>query len=380
MKWFLCLMCVGLSLLIGCAPPTPTSQTDGGPQVVSQVSPEVPVAAPVAAPEVLDLPVFTITTSEYPSWSTLIVAGKAGLCNPARGGEYGPLEKKWSVDVVIEVKDYDPCIAAYGNTVCDATCMTNIDALKPSLGRASTAICPTSNSVGADKVIAIGVSDVDGLKLVPVHGLSQSVSHYCWYRGLEKNGKNPAEFKYVNLDPAPASTAMQTGSQKVTAICVWNPFALQTLRKVPESKAIFTSELIPGEIVDMIVVGNDVLAKPGGEAFAACLCDIQYEVNKKLQSPDTKIADAALTALGKDFCDLPLEDMKIVIQETQFYWTATDGIKWFKGDEFKEKMKIVVATCQKIQLLTDALPTIEYGETGSAQLTFTSKFMEKVSN
>lgn len=324
-----------------------------------------------------ELPAFSVTASEYPSWSTFMVAAKAGLINPDQGGEPGPLELKYGVDVILQVKDYDPCLTMFANGACDATCMTNMDSLNPALGRASTAICPTSQSLGADKVIAVGFKTVQDLKGQKVYGLAKSVSEYLFVRGLEKQGENPLDYEFANLDPGAAATALQTGSNDVKAIDVWNPFALQTLRTTKDSTTIFDSSIIPGEIVDMIVIGNDSLAKPGGPEFAACLCDIFYQVSNKLSSTDSAVADATLTALGEDFSNLPLDDMRIVIKETQFYATPQDGITLFTSDQFKETMKIVVSTCQNIGVLEDKVPTIGYGDS-SAQLNFDPQYMEKV--
>ena len=175
-------------------------------------------------------PVFSVASSEYPSWSTLMVADKLGLINKNQGGEFGTLELKWKVDLVLDVKDYDPCLALFANNAVDAVCMTNIDALNPSLGRPCTAICPTSTSVGADKVIAVGYSTIEQLKGVKVYGLAKSVSQFSYVRELEKKNLNPSEFPFENLDPAAAATALQSGSGDIAAICVWNPFALQTLQ------------------------------------------------------------------------------------------------------------------------------------------------------
>jgi NitT/TauT family transport system substrate-binding protein len=326
-----------------------------------------------------ELPVFNLATSEYPSWSTYMVAGKGDLINPKKGGEHGRLEKQWGVDVVLEVKDYDACLTMFGSGTADAVCMTNMDSLNPALTRACTAICPTSTSVGADKVIAVGVEKPEELKGMKVYGLEKSVSEYLFVRGLEKNNLNPADFSFANLDPAAAATALQTGSEKVKAICVWNPFALQTLRKNKDAKNIFDSSVIPEEIIDMVVIGNNSLKKEKGEAFAACLCDIYYEVNKQLESDDKKVADAALTALGEDFADLPLEDMRIVVKETRFYKTPEAGIKLFKDEKFQnETMPTVVKTCEKIGVLEEGKkPTIGYGDS-SKQLNFDPQYMEKV--
>ncbi|MGD9714853.1 MAG: hypothetical protein AB7V46_22750, partial [Thermomicrobiales bacterium] len=180
-------------------------------------------------PEVSDntaekLPAFSLATSEYPSWSTFMVAGKAGLINPDEGGEPGTLEKKWGVDIVLYVKDYDPCLTMYGNGSVDAVCMTNMDSLNPALGRPSTAIMPTSTSVGADKVIGVGFDPkfnqnitkgqhvANFLKGKKTYGLSKSVSEYVFVRGLQVMELNPKDFEFVNLEPSAAATALQTGS------------------------------------------------------------------------------------------------------------------------------------------------------------------------
>lgn len=358
-----------LFFVIGCGGSPPDEASDSGGESSG--------GAPTVATG--DLPVFTLDTSEYPSWSTFIVAGNAGLVNPAKGGDHGPMEIKYGVDVVIQAKDYDSCLTEFANGACDAVCMTNIDSLNPAMGRACTAICPTSNSVGADKVIAVGVDDIDGLKGLTVYGLSKSVSEYTWIRGLEQSNKNPTEFSFLNLDPGAAAIALQNSSGEVKAICVWNPFAMQTLRKAQGAKEIYSSDLIPGEIIDQIVIGNDSLARPGGEAFATCLCDIQYTVCDKLWSSDMAVQNATRTALKEDFApSLTLEDMEIILTETSFYPSAETGIALYTSAEFKTDMDTVVTTCQTIGVLeVGKSPTIGY-DSGNNQLTFSTKFMKLV--
>jgi len=326
------------------------------------------------------MPAFSVASSEYPSWSTLMVAAKAGLINGSKGGKPGVLEKKWNVDVVLEVKDYDPCLAQFATGAVDAVCMTNMDSLNPALGRPCTAICPTSTSVGADKVIAVDATKPEDLKGKKVYGLAKSVSQYSYYRELEKRGLNPVEYPFENLDPAAAATALQSGSGEVKAICVWNPFALQTLRTNTQSKMICDSAEIPEEIIDMIVIGNDSLKKDGGENFAALLCDTYYEVCNRLNDTDKDRADATLTALGEDFSKLPLDDMRIIVKETRFYDTPQKGITLFTSESYKQTMETVVLTCQKIEVLEKdkPAPTIGYNDP-EKQLNFSTKYMEMAS-
>ena len=323
------------------------------------------------------LPVFSLATSEYPSWSTYVVAAKAGLINPKEGGEHGSLEAKYGVDIVLEVKDYDPCIVAYGSGNVDAVCITNMDVLNPSMTRATTLIMPTSTSAGGDQGIAVGIDSLEALKGTKTYGLDNSVSEYTHYRNLELKGLNPADFPFENLDPGPAATALQSGSDTVKCICVWNPFARQTLNKNPNAKMIYSSAPIKGEILDSVAVGNDALAREGGEAFATCLCAIQYEVCRKMA--DSSSSQVTIAALKDDFAPtLSVDDMRnFILKETEFYSTPDAGIAVYGGAGLKDTMATVIKTCQAIGVLeAGKAPTISYDGSGGSQLTFTTKYME----
>jgi NitT/TauT family transport system substrate-binding protein len=323
-----------------------------------------------------EMPTFTLATSEYPSWSTFMVARKAGLIGKD-GGEPGSLEKKWGVRIKLEVKDYDPCITMFGNGSVDACCLTNMDSLNPALGRPCTAIMPTSTSVGADKVIAVGIDDIAALKGKKTHGLSKSVSQFMFVRVLQSKGLDPKDYPFDNLDPAAAATALQTGSKDVQSICVWNPFALQTLRTNKQAKTLFDSSAIPEEIIDMVVMGNDSLKKEGGEKFACLVCDIYYNVCQRMDNP--KSADLTFKALGEDFSNLSADDMRICCKETRFYSTPEAGTKLFQNTDFQTKtMPTVVKTCQAIGILDNGkAPTIGFGD-ATKQLNFDTQYMKKV--
>ena len=54
-------------------------------------------------------PVFSVAVSEYPSWSTFLVADLKGLIDKDQG-KLGTVEKKWGVDIVVRECDYDTCL------------------------------------------------------------------------------------------------------------------------------------------------------------------------------------------------------------------------------------------------------------------------------
>lgn len=324
------------------------------------------------------IPVFIADWSEYPSWSIFGVAHDKNILN-GKEGEQSELEKKWNVDVVLKQADYDTCLTQFGSNTVDASCLTNLDTLAPSLGRAAVAILPTSTSVGADALITVGIDDLDALKGVPVYGLEKSVSQYAFERTLVLAGKNPKDYVFKNMDPAAAAQAMQTNQPNVNAIMVWNPFVLQTLRTRTDSKVLLDSSAIEEEIIDCIIVGKDSLKKEGGDRFACCLIEAFYATNKLIDSPDTR--DDALVALGAKFSSLGLEDMKLVCQQTRFYNTPDKALQLFNSEKFRTEITPqVFEFCVDHNIVPPADKSAKrFGfEEEDALLNFTTKYIERV--
>lgn len=324
-----------------------------------------------------DVPSFTLAWSEYPSWSIFGVAGEMGLIEKEEG-KLGTIEEEYGVDIVLTEASYDSCLNMYVSKNCDAVCMTNMDALIVCPGRSGVAFLPTSTSNGADACIVAGIEDLEALKEHQVYGLKGTVSEYCFARCLakmgEKEGKEYAldDFQFTNQDPGVAAAAMSNNQDTHQAIMVWNPFVLQTLNDRPDTSVIFDSSMIPGEIVDMVVMGKDVQDKPGAEAFAKAVVATFYAMNEELAKPDT--GDEALVALGKKFSQLGLEDMKTVVEQTQFYKTAAEGAELLSSDAFKDTMKVVQEFCVAQGLVED--PTYSFGEDSGTQLLFDASFLK----
>ena len=331
---------------------------------------------PVAQAE--DPPTFSLAWSEYPSWSTFGVADRFDLID-GKKGKLGPLEKKWNVDIHLKQADYDPCLVMYGSKQCDAVCITNMDALNPSLARRSVAILPTSTSYGADALIVTSdISDIKQLRGRKVYGLAKTVSEYCFVRNLELLGEKEKDHKFTNMDPAAAALAMQQRQRGYQAIVVWNPFVLQTLNSRKDTRVLFDSTTIPNEIIDMVVMADESLRKPGGEAFACCVIEAFYGVNERLA--DAKTRDGTLLALGEKFSNLDLQSMRKVVQQTKFYKTPDEAIKLFTSDELKQVMDKVVKFCLSHEIVGKK-PRIGFGgETATVvpNLRFDTTYIKRV--
>jgi NitT/TauT family transport system substrate-binding protein len=320
---------------------------------------------------------FSLAWSEYPSWSVFGVAHEMGLLD-AEEGKLGEIEEKWGVDIELKEATYDACLNMFTSNNCDAVCMTNMDALIISRDRDGVAVLPTSTSNGADACIVVGINNLDELKPHKIYGLEGTVSQYGFVRCVEeiekeeKKGYKPGDFQFTNQDPAIAATAMAQKQETHQAIMVWNPFVLQTLNDRPDAKVLFDSSMIPGEIVDMVVVAGDVLEREHADKFVNAVIATFYRMNEELAEPDT--GDKALVALGEKFSRLGLEDMKKVVQQTQFYKTADDAIALLEGDEFKNTMQVVEKFCVDQGLVSD--PQYGFGAETGVKLRFDSSFIK----
>ena len=304
------------------------------------------------------VPTFSLAWSEYPSWSTFGVAHEVGLIN-GKKGEMGPLELKWGVDIELKEAEYDPCLTMYGAGQCDAVCITNMDALNPSLSVQSVAILPTSTSFGADALIVTNdITNAKQLKGRRVFGLAKTCSEYCFARNLELLGEKDADYSFTNMDPAAAALAMQQKQQGYDAIVVWNPFVLETLSKRPDTHVLFDSSKIPNEIIDMVVMSQSSLDKPKGREFACAVIDTYYALNKRLADP--ALRDRTLLALGEKFSHLDLDAMKKCVEQTRFYSKPDDGQRVLGSADTKAIMEKVVKFCVSHQIVPSE-PKIGYG-------------------
>ena len=242
------------------------------------------------------------------------------------------------------------------------------------------AILPTSSSDGADAcLVEPGIKDVRDLKKTKTYGLTESVSQYVFVRCLELAGEQYADYQFSNLDPGEAAKNMQARSKGTEAIMVWNPFLLQTLKLRPDVKVLFDSSRIPEEVIDLVVIGEDVLNQPGGKDFACAIVDCYYEFNKMLQDPAQR--DELLVALGKKFSSLNLEEMKKATTQTRFYQTPEEGLALFGNDKFHKRMGSIVDLYGRLKIIKGKPPTVGFGpaeKANAVDLRFDPTFIQMV--
>lgn len=244
--------------------------------------------------------------------------------------EYGTAEgivDKWAKKYGIEIKvtqlnDYVESINQYTAGQFDGCTMTNMDALTiPAAGGVdSTALVIGDFSNGNDGIVIKGENKkLADLKGMDVNLVELSVSHYLLARGLERAGLAEKDLKVVNTSDADMVAAFATDD--VQAVATWNPL-LAEIEAAPAVTKVFDSSLIPGEIIDLMVV-NSATLKDNPELGKA-LTGAWYEIMATMSANST-VGTAAREHMAKaSGTDLAGYDAQLAA--TKMFYSAKDAV------------------------------------------------------
>lgn len=354
-----------LSILLACTGsenPAATSGTGTNPATVTEAAPAEASFGTIKPYDGATPAVFTLDVSPYPSWNLFDVADIDGDIDRDQG-EMGAIEKKWNVDIVLATKDYVPTLTDFASTAADAVAVTNTDAYNVAEKRASVAILANSTSFGADAVVADGtVKDLAAAKGKAFKGAAHSVSDYLLYRCAQKAGLDPADYVISDMDPGAVATLMQQMDADTPLGVLWNPFTQNALQSRPDLTRLCDSTAIPGEIVDMVMVGADALRRPGGPAFAMAVNEAYYTATARLADPATHAA--TIESLGRKFSDLAGPQMEPFVVETKIYGTPGQGLAVFDGAQFRSDLTGHIAEFSTVRGMVERAvpPTVFPGD------------------
>ena len=273
-----------------------------------------------------------IAWSHYTGWEMLGYMQSSGIMDK--------WNKKMGTDVeLVFVGDYVDSVTLYASGQYQGVSVTNMDvlALAGAGGRKSTAVIVGDYSNGNDGVALIGYTSVNELAGVPVHLVEYSVSHYALARCAEKAGVSVdrflKEFEFVNTTDAdiPGVVAKAAEDGDKVAVVSWNPM-LMTVRNTKGVNVVCTSADIPGEIIDMVVVGDEVDVKS-----RQALVGAWYEVLALVEKRDSNtIADLAKQA-GSTVADFEAQ-----LKTTHMFYRPADAVAFVKDEQLKNTMRSVV--------------------------------------
>jgi NitT/TauT family transport system substrate-binding protein len=231
---------------------------------------------------------YTVAWTIYAGWMPWPYADQAGIVKK--------WAEKYGVQIkLVQVNDYVESLNQFSAGKVDAVTATTMDALTvpAASGRDTTVLMIGDYSNGNDGVILKGSSRFADIKGRTVNLVENSVSHYLLARALEQNRLKLPDVTTVNTSDADIVAAF--GAPQTTALVTWNP-QLAQVKTMPGAYEVFDSSMIPGEILDTLVVDTATLkANPN---LGKALTGIWYET-LALMTRDDDQGKAARAAMAK---------------------------------------------------------------------------------
>lgn len=288
-------------------------------------------------------PTFTVGWSVYVGWDPYQYMAKSGVL------------KKWAdkygVSIKVQRFDYAPSLDAFTSKGIDACTMTNMEALDmpAASGIDTTAILIGDYSNGNDAVIARDNNTLSSLAGKKVLLVQKTVSEYLLQRAFTLNGKEDQirRVKLVNTsDGGIVSAFMSDPSQ--AAVVTWKPLVSQVVR-IKNTKTLFDSSKIPGEILDLLVVRTEVLKRPdgAGQKFAKALTGAWYETLAQMSGPNADKVLTSIAAVSED----TLASYKEQLATTHVLYKPDEAAAMFASPSLKDKMALVRKFCFDHKLL-----------------------------
>ena len=287
---------------------------------------------------------YKIAWSIYVGWMPWDYAAQSGIVDK--------WAKKYGITIeVVQFNDYIESINQYTVGAFDGCTMTNMDALTiPAAGgRDSTALIVGDFSNGNDGIVLKGadktLADVKGQN---VNLVELSVSHYLLARALSSVDMVERDLTVVNTSDADIVAAFATDD--VTAVVTWNPL-LAEVQAMPAVSPVFDSSMIPGEIIDMLVVSTEAAADP---RFGKALVGAWYETMAAMSAAGATGVAARTHMAEASGTDLAGYDAQLAA--TQMFYTPQPALDFVRSDALGETMTNVAAFSFEHGLLGEGAP------------------------
>lgn len=317
---------------------------------------------------------YRIAWSHYTGWEPWAYTADSGIL------------KKWADKYGIEIElvlinDYIESINLYTAGKFDGCVMTNMDALTiPAVGGVdSSAIIVGDFSNGNDGIVlrnGTTVKDIKGRKVMLVE---LSVSHYLLARALEQNGLSERELTTVNTSDADIAGLFLSSTDKKAAVVTWNPLLMQ-VRNAKGATLVFDSSMIPGEIIDLLVVHTSAPEKLK-KALTGAWYETMDVMNGHSKAGKEAIQFMAKTAGGTE------PEFRAQLRTTRMFYQPAEAAEFTKGPELKKTMEYVRSFCFDHGLLGQGANSKDVvgiafpdgsviGDSKNVKLRFDAAFME----
>ncbi|MEP9367697.1 putative urea ABC transporter substrate-binding protein [Xanthobacter sp. VNH20] len=256
--------------------------------------------------------------------------------------------KKWAdkygidIDIVL-VNDYVGSINQFIAGDLDAVGVAGMDGLTmPAAGGVDTSIfLITDFSNGNDALLSKSAKSVAELKGQDIYLLEFSVSHYLLDRALVMNGLHGVgAVKTINISDADIASAYLTKPELKHAVS-WKPMTADMLAGSKESKILFDSSKIPGEIMDVFIGKTEVLKD--NPNFAKAITGAWYEALATLKAGGDAakpINEIMASAMGTDVPGLQSQ-----VETTHFFYTPGEAAAFLTAASTKKAWDYIRTFC-----------------------------------
>ncbi|WHZ33779.1 putative urea ABC transporter substrate-binding protein [Sagittula sp. MA-2] len=301
-------------------------------------------AMPLAAEEKTE---FKLAWSIYVGWMPWGYLETSGIMD--KWGE------KYGIDVeIVQINDYVESINQYTAGQFDGVSATNMDTLSIPAGGGvdTTALIVGDYSNGNDAVILKGEGTLADLKGKPVNLVELSVSHYLLARGLDTVGLSERDLDgVINTSDADMIAAYSTSD--VEAVVTWNPLVSEILATGDKANSVFDSSMIPGEILDLMVVNTETLAD--NPAFGKAVAGAWYELMGLMAAGDEEVLTALAEASGTD-----LEGYKAQLAATEMFYDPAEAVAQASSPELPGTMTAVAEFLFDKGILGEGAPSADF--------------------
>jgi NitT/TauT family transport system substrate-binding protein len=309
----------------------------------------------------------------------------AGFMPWAYAQDSGIMDKwadKYDIDIeIVQINDYVESINQYTTGQFDGCAMTNIDALTiPAVGGIdSTMLIVGDYSNGNDAVILKDKAKLEDIKGQNVNLVKYSVSHYFLARALSSVGMTERDIRTINTSDADMVSIF--GTDSVTSVVTWNPMTSDILA-LPNTYNVYDSSMIPGEIIDGLVVNTKTLEQ--NPDFGKALVGAWYETLAKMQG-DSEAAENIRTMMAA-VAETDLKGFDAQLAKTYLYYSPKDAAELSSDSKLLQTMTYVAEFSYDQGLLGNGAPNagiigIEmpagvYGDSSNIKLRFDPTYMQ----
>lgn len=318
---------------------------------------------------------YRIAWSIYVGWMPWDYAAQTGIVDK--------WADKYGITIeVVQFNDYIESINQYTVGAFDGCTMTNMDALTiPAAGGVdSTALIVGDFSNGNDGIVLKGEGKtIADLKGQHVNLVELSVSHYLLARALASVGMSEKDLTVVNTSDADIVAAFAT--EDVTSVVTWNPL-LAEVTGMPGNSPVFDSSMIPGEIIDMLVVNTEALED---ERLGKALVGAWYET-MMIMSGTSDASIAAKTHMAKA-SGTDLAGYEAQLAATEMFFDAAPAVDFVGSNSLRDTMSNVAAFSFEHGLLGEGAADAGFigielpdgsvlGSKSNVKLRFNAKYMK----